>query len=62
MAEVIKVTIGPDGDVSYIVQGVKGRSCKDLTKAIDALGQVTESKNTSEYNEAPTNNNIRTNS
>ncbi len=53
MAEEIKVVIAPDGSMSYTVRGVKGKSCKDLTKAIDALGIVTESKTTSEYCELP---------
>lgn len=49
MAEEIKVVIAPDGSFSYTVKGVKGKSCKDLTKAIDALGRVVESKTTGEY-------------
>lgn len=49
----IKVVILPDGSLSYTVAGVKGKSCKDLTKAIDALGVVTETKTTGEYCEVP---------
>lgn len=49
----IKVVILPDGSLSYTVAGVKGKSCKDLTKAIDALGVVTETKNTAEYCQLP---------
>ena len=49
----ITVTIAEDGTVSYVVQGVKGASCKSLTRAIDALGTVTETKTTSEFAEAP---------
>lgn len=53
MAEEIKVTIDRKGGISYTVKGVKGKSCKELTKAIDALGTVTESKNTAEFCELP---------
>lgn len=49
----IKVVIAPDGSLTYSVAGVKGKSCKDLTKAIDALGIVTDTKTTSEYCELP---------
>lgn len=51
--ENITVVIAPDGSLSYTVKGVKGQGCKALTKAIDALGTVTESSKTSEYCELP---------
>ena len=51
--EQVIVTIDPQGGISYVVKGVKGRGCKELTKAIDQLGTVTESKNTLEYNSVP---------
>ena len=47
--EQIDVVIGPNGEISYTVKGVKGAGCKALTKAIDALGTVTESKTTAEF-------------
>lgn len=47
--ETIKVVIAPDGSLSYEVSGVKGRKCKDLTKVIDALSTVRETKTTGEY-------------
>jgi len=47
----ITVTISRTGEISYEVNGVKGASCKDLTKAIDNLGTVKESKKTGEYYE-----------
>ncbi len=53
MAEEIKVVIAPDGSLSYTVKGVKGSGCKALTKAIDALGIVTESKTTAEFCQLP---------
>lgn len=53
--EEILVKISADGSVEYSVKGVKGKSCKALTKDIDAIvgGAVLETKTTSEYNEAP---------
>ena len=48
MEEII-VTIEANGTFSYKVNGVKGKGCKKLTKAIDDLGKVTETKNTNEY-------------
>ena len=50
----IKVVIEKDGSLSYTVKGVKGAGCKALTKAIDALGNVTETKNTREFCEIDT--------
>ena len=51
--EQIDVVIGPNGEISYTVKGVKGAGCKALTKAIDALGLVTESKTTAEFCQLP---------
>lgn len=48
MEEII-VTIEANGTFSYQVNGVKGKGCKKLTKAIDDLGKVTETKTTKEY-------------
>jgi hypothetical protein len=52
----ISVTIDEDGTIQYDVKGVKGRSCKDLTKFIDSLagGEVVESRNTGEFCEVET--------
>lgn len=47
--ETIKVKISADGSVEYEVNGVKGKKCRDLTKFIDDLSTVVESKTTSEY-------------
>lgn len=50
------ISISPTGDVQVKVDGVKGASCKDVSKAIEkALGQVTSDKLTSEYYETPVN-------
>ena len=48
--QTIKVKIAKDGTISYEVNGVKGKSCKDLTKFIDDLSTVVDSQNTCEYN------------
>ena len=59
--ETIKVVIAADGSMSYEVKGVKGRSCKDLTKTIDKIsGKVLESKTTHEYHEVATANHLTT--
>lgn len=51
--ETINVVIAKDGSLSYTVKGVKGAGCKALTKAIDALGVVTDTKKTNEFCELP---------
>jgi hypothetical protein len=53
MSKNVKVTIRKDGTMEYNVSGVKGKGCKDLTKFLDQMGQVLESKNTAEYNQTP---------
>jgi len=52
--EEIKIIIAPDGSLKYEVHGVKGQSCKDLTKLIDKLGDVVEDTKTHEYNQTNT--------
>lgn len=49
--EKIKVTVKKDGSIEYQVQGVKGKGCKDVSKFIDSLGKVKETKNTAEYSQ-----------
>lgn len=52
--ETIDIEIAADGSISYEVKGVKGKSCRELTKAIDEIaGKVLETKNTKEFNELP---------
>lgn len=51
--EKITVKISAAGEIEFDVQGVRGKSCKDLTRAIEDLGQVVESKNTAEYCQVP---------
>lgn len=50
--EKIKIKIKKNGSIEYEVQGVKGKSCKDLTKIIDKLSKVVDTKNTPEYSQA----------
>jgi len=47
--EQITVRISSVGEIEYDVKGVKGAKCKDLTRLIDALGFVKETKTTGEY-------------
>jgi hypothetical protein len=52
MAHEIDIEIKPDGTVTFAVKGVKGKKCKEITKAIEeALGEVKEVVKTSEYYE-----------
>lgn len=49
-AEQIKVKISKTGEIEYEVSGVKGKKCKDLTKAIDEISKgVISSEVTGEY-------------
>ncbi len=50
MAGEMTIEIDEDGAVQVSVKGVAGKSCKDVTKAIEAaLGKATETKTTREY-------------
>ena len=50
----IAFKIGPDGSVTFEVKGVKGADCLALTEAIeDEVGVVVSRQKTSEYYEAP---------
>lgn len=49
----IVVTISPTGEVSFVVQGVKGKACLAETKFLeDALGTVTNQEPTGEMYES----------
>lgn len=51
MQQIVKITI-EGGTPTIHVQGVKGRSCKDITKKLEAaLGSATKSKPTGEMYE-----------
>lgn len=52
--EIIEMEIDEAGTPTILVQGVKGKSCKDLTKSLEAaLGTTVESRPTREMSEAP---------
>jgi hypothetical protein len=49
----IEITIGPTGEVSFEVKGVKGSRCIDETRFLEeAVGEVTERERTAAYYEA----------
>lgn len=53
MSEEIIVIIDQTGEPKLEVKGVKGKACKDFSKALEqALGDVTSDTNTGEYYEA----------
>jgi len=52
--EKIKIVIKKDATIDYQVEGVKGKSCTEVSKFIDQLGKVVETKTTPEYNQAET--------
>ncbi len=47
--ETINLKISPEGEIAYDVKGVKGGKCKTLTKFIDQLAGVIETKTTGEF-------------
>lgn len=48
--QTINVKISKTGEIEYDVQGVKGKKCKDLTKAIDNIsGAILSTEVTGEY-------------
>lgn len=49
--EEIKVIVRKDGTFEYEVRGVKGTSCKELTKFLDNLGDASEICKTDEWHE-----------
>lgn len=52
--EQIDVKISATGEIEYKVNGIKGKKCRDLTKAIDQIsGKVLHTENTSEFCQAP---------
>jgi hypothetical protein len=52
--EQIRITFSPTGETKLEVNGVKGKSCKDLTRAFEkALGTTTKDTETGEFYENP---------
>jgi len=55
MAATVKIEIDEEGNPEISVNGVAGKSCKDLTKSIeDAFGSECETKPTREYTQQAT--------
>lgn len=53
----IQVLINPDGSIITKVEGIKGTSCKELTKGLEKkLGKVIQDKETEEYREVEVSN------
>jgi len=51
----VKITIDKSGAIEYVVEGVKGGQCKDITKVIDQIsGDVLSSEVTGEFCETET--------
>lgn len=58
----VEITIQATGKVAFKVKGVKGKECLNLTHELETLlGQVQESKLTSEYFEIPIRGEVKTN-
>ena len=49
--QTVKVEIGPDGTMTYSVEGVKGESCTDLTAFLDDMGDAAQLCKTDEFYE-----------
>lgn len=49
MGHQIDIEIRPDGTFTFGVKGVKGRSCKEVTKFLEELGAMVAQENTAEY-------------
>ncbi len=49
--EEIEITIHPDGRIEYIIRGVKGPACEDLSRLLEKLGRVEHEERTAEYYE-----------
>lgn len=51
--EKVEFVIDKDGNFTMEVNGVKGGKCKDITKALQKLGSVAETKDTAEAFDIP---------
>ncbi|PWI48677.1 hypothetical protein CEE45_05555 [Candidatus Heimdallarchaeota archaeon B3_Heim] len=50
----LEITIDEKGDISYTVNGVKGKSCTETTRFLDeALGEVTNRDFKRDYYQRP---------
>ncbi|NLC58648.1 MAG: DUF2997 domain-containing protein [Armatimonadetes bacterium] len=50
----IEFRIHPNGEVEFVIKGVKGRKCADVARLFETLGTVTKVENTGEYYERET--------
>lgn len=54
MATEITIEVNKEGDSTISVEGVKGKKCKDVTRAFEeALGIIQSDVETAEYHEEP---------
>ena len=51
--ESIEFIVDKNGDFTMEVNGVKGGKCKDITKALQTMGQTVSQKDTAEAFEIP---------
>jgi hypothetical protein len=52
MQERVLVNIGPDGAIQIAVEGVKGKSCSDLTRELEkSLGRTTKDLKKPEFHQ-----------
>lgn len=50
MAEEVEVTIDREGNVTFDVRGVKGKSCENLTRKLEeGFGKVTRRRHKASY-------------
>ncbi|MBI3944765.1 MAG: DUF2997 domain-containing protein [Armatimonadetes bacterium] len=49
--EQIEFIIRPDGEVEFVIKGVKGRKCEEIARLFESLGAVEKAGNTGEYYE-----------
>ena len=50
----VEVTVDKDGGISLDVQGVKGKGCENLTRALEKeLGNVSSRKHKAGYHQKP---------
>lgn len=52
--ESIEFTIKPDGDVEFVIKGIKGSGCEQVSTTLArSLGSVEQKRKTPEYYERP---------
>lgn len=56
--EEIEITVHPDGRVEYLIKGVKGSACENISALLEQLGQIEQEERTAEYYEKDTDTNV----